>query len=46
MGLLHLPSFLKAEIKTKILISYFSKKYDVPALSREEYRIVYGKRAY
>ncbi|WP_016732453.1 FkbM family methyltransferase [Saccharolobus islandicus] len=45
-GLLHLPSFLKAEIKTKILISYFSKKYDVPALSREEYRIVYGKRAY
>ena len=45
-GLLHLPSFLKAEIKTKILVNYFSKKYDVPALSREEYRIVYGKRAY
>ncbi|BDB99873.1 SAM-dependent methyltransferase [Saccharolobus caldissimus] len=45
-GLLHLPSLLKAEKRTKILTNYlFSKKYNVPALSKEEYKILYWERS-
>jgi len=41
---LHPISFIKAEVRTKVLLNYFRRRYSVPALSREEYKIVYGWR--
>ena len=41
----HFPSFLDAEIKTKVLLNtILFRRYEVPALSKNEFRIVYGKR--
>jgi len=41
----HFPSFLDAEIKTKVLLNtILFRRYEVPALSNNEFRIVYGKR--
>ncbi|BFH72190.1 hypothetical protein SJAV_01340 [Sulfurisphaera javensis] len=43
--LLHFPSFVDAERKSKVLYSaIFKKKYYVPALQREEIKIVYGRK--
>jgi hypothetical protein len=42
--ILHFPSFLRAEANTKIFTKYlFARKYEVPALTKEEYRILYGR---
>lgn len=41
---LHPISFIKAEARTKVVLNYFKRKYDVPALSREEYKILYGRK--
>ncbi|MQL56471.1 FkbM family methyltransferase [Acidianus ambivalens] len=41
---LHPISFIKAETRTKVILNYFKRKYDVPALSREEYKILYGRK--
>ncbi|MFP3133370.1 MAG: FkbM family methyltransferase [Nitrososphaeria archaeon] len=42
--ILHFPSFLRAEANTKIFTKYlFTRKYEVPALTKEEYKILYGR---
>jgi len=42
--ILHFPSFLRAEANTKIFTKYlFARKYEVPALTKEEYKILYGR---
>ncbi|MUM63676.1 FkbM family methyltransferase [Acidianus infernus] len=43
-ALLHPISFIKAETRTKVVLKYFKRKYYVPALSGDEYKIVYGRR--
>lgn len=43
-ALLHPISFIKAEARTKVVLNYFKRKYYVPALSGDEYKIVYGRR--
>ncbi len=43
-ALLHPISFIKAEARTKVVLKYFKRKYYVPALSGDEYKIVYGRR--
>jgi methyltransferase, FkbM family len=41
---LHIPSFLRAELRTKVLLNYFSKEYYVPAVATGEYKILYGRK--
>ena len=42
--ILHFPSFLRDEANTKIFTKYlFARKYEVPALTKEEYRILYSR---
>ncbi|BCS91485.1 FkbM family methyltransferase [Metallosphaera javensis (ex Sakai et al. 2022)] len=41
----HLPSFISAERKTKIMsLALFKRRYNVPSIEREDIKIVYGKR--
>ncbi|WP_409366442.1 FkbM family methyltransferase [Metallosphaera sp. D4-4] len=41
----HFPSFIKAETKTKVFAStIFSRKYNVPALSNNQIKVVYARR--